>query len=492
MFQVLIVDDEPSSAEYLCNIIRLKCKDLIVAATAENGREGLSYYQRERPDLVISDVKMPDMDGLEMVREIRAVQEDAQILLISGYQEFEYVKAALKYGVSDYVLKPVTPAGLIEALEPMIRVLNQRKEERRKRLARSMAKGEGADLEEIRRCFPEDRYYLAVIRENGLPKRFGGAQEIEVISEEENTIFLYGRDEREALYICPAEALDEAGFYRIIRLEAERKKGESNFVTTVMVRGTAERDSLAYTVRELYRQLNGRLSIGVTQCFFADESQERGAGHVETALEKRLEKCLIQKDSDLFLKLLKRLLWEAKEGKTAQLKLERMIRHAAGIARRSWGPAEDVLAEEILLEDAFCDSGSIADLYDNLKAFFGRFWARQQDSIKLDSPEFLNSLKQTIEGRLEEEITTASLCHEFGISQSYFNMIFRKYEGESFHVYLRNARIARAKEILKSAPEIYIKDVAEMTGYRDQFYFSRIFRAVTGVSPTEYVERERR
>lgn len=108
MFRVLVVDDEPSALDYICNIIKLKCPSLAIAGTAENGKDGLNKYRQLAPDLVISDVKMPVMGGLEMVKAIKEEDGDAQIVLVSGYQEFEYVKAALRYGVSDYVLKPMT------------------------------------------------------------------------------------------------------------------------------------------------------------------------------------------------------------------------------------------------------------------------------------------------------------------------------------------------------------------------------------------------
>ena len=117
MFQVLVVDDEPSAAEYICNIIRLKCPRLTVTATAENGKEGLEKFFQYMPDLVISDVKMPVMDGLEMIKEIKAAKEETSVMLVSGYQEFEYVRAALKYGVSDYILKPMTPSGFAASIK---------------------------------------------------------------------------------------------------------------------------------------------------------------------------------------------------------------------------------------------------------------------------------------------------------------------------------------------------------------------------------------
>lgn len=90
---------------------------------------------------------------------------------------------------------------------------------------------------------------------------------------------------------------------------------------------------------------------------------------------------------------------------------------------------------------------------------------------------------------MAEDITVSTVCREFGLSQSYLNMIFRKYGMQSFNIYLRTVRIEKAKRIMERNPQMFIKDIAMMAGYKDQFYFSRIFRAVTGVSPSEYIER---
>ena len=87
---------------------------------------------------------------------------------------------------------------------------------------------------------------------------------------------------------------------------------------------------------------------------------------------------------------------------------------------------------------------------------------------------------------MSQELTVSTLCGEFNLSQSYLNLIFRKHGMESFNTYLRNARINRAKEIMKRNPHMFIKDVAMMVGYKDQFYF----RAVTGMSPSEYPGRK--
>ena len=113
-----------------------------------------------------------------------------------------------------------------------------------------------------------------------------------------------------------------------------------------------------------------------------------------------------------------------------------------------------------------------------------------KESMKLDTPEFVEKIKEYIESHLSQEVSVSSLCKEFNLSQSYLNMIFRKHGMESFNIYLRNERIKRAIEIMGRNPQMLVKDVAMMVGYQDQFYFSRIFRAVTGIAPSGFSRKQ--
>ena len=500
MFRVLVVDDEPAALEYICGIIEKKCPELVVAATASDGKEGLARFRECMPDLIISDVKMPVMDGLDMIKAIKDLGEEVPVLLLSGYQEFEYVRTALTCGAADYILKPVTPAGFLEAVKPTLGLLGQRVYEQRKELAKSMIMGEKVREEKMSRYFPEPAYYVAVIRENGLPRRFTDTREIELISEEEHTMFIYGRDEREALYLCPKGAVSREEFMDFFRAERDRKRGPHNFVTLVMMEDAVPRERLEAAVSGVYGEMNRRLSIGVTQTLLAGDggggerggrpAKESEGAIYEAEVLKGVNRYLERRDYGKIFEELWNLIQKAETIKCPQLRLERMVRQFEAQVQNYFNSRQDVLEEELMLEDAFYEAGTSRDLYESLKSILARYWKRDKETVKLDSPEFIQEIREFVEDNLSQELTVSTLCGEFNLSQSYLNLIFRKHGMESFNTYLRNARINRAKEIMKRNPHMFIKDVAMMVGYKDQFYFSRIFRAVTGMSPSEYPGRK--
>lgn len=492
MFRVLIVDDEPSAVEYIRSIIQIKCPELAIVGIAGNGQEGLRKFQELKPDLIISDVKMPVMDGLTMTKAIKERGEQVQILLISGYAEFEYARAALKYGVSDYVLKPVTPVNFLTAVEPVIRVMEREIYEQRKLLVRSMIAGDAVQEPSLRRYFPEENYFAAVIREGGLPRRFAENYESELISEKENTIFIYGRDERESLYICPEQALRRKDFHSLIQTEEKRKRGGSHFTTTIILTRSVPVESLAQTVEKLYKTLHSVLSIGVTQSIpYTEETTNtfelEKSLHAEEFLGT-IQFFLQNQDYTMVLNKVEAMLQKAEETRCPQLQLERIIGQMSSVLRQYSRDVQNIFEEELLYEDAFYYAENSRELFESIKSICAEYWRNDREAVKLDSEEFLQSILTFINNHLAEELTVSSVCRQFGLSPSYLNLIFRKNNIESFNVYLRNVRIERAKKILSENPQIFIKDVALMTGYKDQFYFSRVFRAVTGVSPSQYIE----
>lgn len=107
MYKVLLVDDEYMVTEGLKRLIPFDKWDMEVVATASHADEALEYVQENPVDVIISDVNMPDKTGLDMIREMKEILPDAAYILLSGYQEFDYVKRAMNLSVVDYLVKPV-------------------------------------------------------------------------------------------------------------------------------------------------------------------------------------------------------------------------------------------------------------------------------------------------------------------------------------------------------------------------------------------------
>ena len=145
MNHILLVEDEPASADYLASLVRRELPGMQVAAVVENGEEALHFLRRQPVDIVVTDIKMPVMDGLALAEAVRAAWPMIPVVIVSGYELFEYAKTALRYGVSDYLLKPVKPRELAECLERVALRLEYSRKARQALGAAADLEGEGAE-----------------------------------------------------------------------------------------------------------------------------------------------------------------------------------------------------------------------------------------------------------------------------------------------------------------------------------------------------------
>ena len=117
MWKVIIADDEKLICRLIETLIDWKALDMEIVGKAENGLEALRMVKELRPHLLITDIRMPGCDGLDLIRQTRALSPEIEIVIISGYAHFEYAKTAIAYGVGSYILKPVNQAELKKTLE---------------------------------------------------------------------------------------------------------------------------------------------------------------------------------------------------------------------------------------------------------------------------------------------------------------------------------------------------------------------------------------
>ena len=106
MYKVAIIDDEPLIVEGLCRTMPWEKWNCQLAGFAYNGKEGMSMIQKERPDIIISDINMPELDGLKMIAALKSEFPDMQLIILTGYREFEYAREAISLGVARFLLKP--------------------------------------------------------------------------------------------------------------------------------------------------------------------------------------------------------------------------------------------------------------------------------------------------------------------------------------------------------------------------------------------------
>lgn len=490
MYQVIVVDDEPVALEHICEIIKKKCPEFEVIGTAENGEDGLKLVALQQPDLLISDVKMPLLDGIGLVSQVKAQYPMIFSIIVSGYSDFEYAKGALQSEVCDYILKPVIPSSMKKTLDSVAQKIKRNHYQQRNRLIHQLCSGGSCHMEEMVRYFPCETYNCAVIRRNGLPRRFSAVGSLEVFSDIQEQFTVYGRDEMEALYIIPHDMLCGKSFEDYLRSITEKLKTEREYITTVYKRQCFPVHELPNIVKSLYSSLDAKSIVGKHQ--FIENSTDGGQTAENFDYDtiyaglRNLERMLREQQYEKAKKELLRLYTHWTREEKTQLWLEHVSRQILYLIRKYSENPQPLLECEYMVEDAFFYAVSLEELTEGLLDIMFKYVPETTFNTKLDSPDFMRTVEAYMEKHLSEPLSMQSVCRNFAVSQPYLGKLFRKYKNQSFNHYLTGIRMERATRLMKENPDIYIKDVAALVGYEDQFYFSRIFRSYTGMCPSDY------
>lgn len=492
MYKVIVVDDEPAALVLLCSIIKKKCPDYQVVATAENGREGLAKADELLPDLVISDVSMPIMNGIQMVSALKEKHPEILSLIVSGYSEFEYAKAALQSGVCDYILKPVIPSEMKKTLDRIGDKIRKYHYQHRNALVHQICNGAQCTAEELQKYFHYESYYCAIVRRNGLPRRFSKNNSMEIFSDINEQFIIYGRDEMESLYMIPGEILCGSSLEEYLKRIIKKLDVQREYVTTVYHKEALEPAMLCNHIKKLYQILDAVSVVGKSQTLNDEEWEKIASGFQDyvsvNMLLENLEYLLQEQQYEKARKELFRKYSGWIENGEPQLWLEYAARRIFYLTSKYSEKKMPLQEGEYMLEDAFFFAATSEELIGSLMEIWFREVQENGQNYKIDSQEFFDSVESYLKSHLSENISMQSLCKKFCISQTYMGKVFRKYAKQSFNQYLTAVRMEQAIKIMKESPDVYIKDVAIRVGYADQFYFSRIFRSYMGVCPSDYLE----
>lgn len=496
MYTVVIADDEPVAINMVKKIIEKNRSDFQIMGSAENGEDALELIKQYKPDLVISDIRMPVIDGLTLASETRHISPDSLFILISGFRDFEYARSAIAYGVSDYLLKPITPTNLLCSIKSIVTKVDERNYQKQKMVLSDLCNGADTDNEAATRSLPYSAYYLALIRYNGLPTRFGNhPNQHSFYSAPEELISFYGRDEMEGLYFIPEESVTEDLLTLINRLSEKAFSGMSGYRTIIYSSEKYASSELPKAIQSIYHALNLSSVVGLSQTIdiaasgaFPDINLTReDTANLNNTCSYLLDN---RRYNDFHTKMRScHHAWLVK--KRSQLWVEHCVNVIISIISRYSNKDEIRLSDSSLtISDIFYNSITASDLAESLIETYDILLGVGINQVTTDSNEYFDKIMKFMENHLETPLSTQDICKEFAVSQAYMSRLFRKYADMSFVQVLTKMRMERAKQIILDNPELYLKDIARMVGYEDQFYFSRVFHSYTGKSPSTWGRQE--
>ena len=488
MYQVLIVDDELPALRFVRSIIEQFAKDFEVIGTAISGEQGLDFLAQHPVDLLITDISMHGISGIDLSMEARKIQPGIHIVIISGYGEFEYAQGAIQAGVDDYLLKPVSISKMTAMLQSIAQKLGTESSNRAAALLPAIACGQDYGKEAAWQLYGSRSFHFALIRWGNLDMSLPKALTATTLIQPEDGYFqaLRGRDEDERILIAPDAPMEDLLTQLSVYLT---RPGAVSTWTAVYTPTPQPIESLPAFIKWalilLYRQaIIGKHQILQFTGGTPNEEVVRLPGSDLKQLSYFISTGKHRLIKDYFVSLA--VDWERNQ--MPQRQVWHMGRQLIHQIAASYAPVYNRL-EEILQEfgEMIRCANSYGDLMSSLYAIVfenGGFKDR-----KLSTRELYDYAIQYIQANYALPLSMQSVCAEVGISQTYLSRLFRKYSDTTFNAYLTRCRMEAAMRLLREKPEYLLRDVATCVGYDDSSYFTKVFHQYTGQTPSQFVER---
>ncbi|WP_332696671.1 response regulator transcription factor [Halalkalibacter lacteus] len=511
MYRVLIVDDETAIRKGISAFIDWEKEGVLVEDQCGNGAEALTALEKCSYDILITDIKMPLIDGIELMQQALELYRSLKVILISNYSDFEYVKEGLKLGAVDYLLKlTLKKEDLLAVLRRCISML----EEERKKHSELNHYQQGAVYlarknveQEIKRLIVQEQtsplstswapawlensyacVYLMLDEAEEWRENYGYLY-VQLLLEEWQKMFYMQVEEGAALLVAESVMFlllpdhDGEAEQRLLQwkqlLEKEWQISTSaGFVTEQgidsIVKGFA--NSRSACQRRFFEGLGGLYCMNSSEIRIEKEEHHdwtpffemiQSGDPVSSAIEVALER------------------W-----KSGALNPEQVQQEACSLVTGAYHLHDD--AESLLLErhDLLCRAETMEQmvslLISQLEDIETPFIRKQTD--KGYDKQLITKALEYIAAHFTENLTLQSVADIVHLSKSYFSLYFKKQTGRNFVDYLIELRIREAKRLLVQN-ENRIYDVAGASGFKDVKYFSKVFKKVTGVTPMEYREK---
>lgn len=501
MLKALLVDDEPFITKGLSVLVDWEAQGFTIAGTASNGRQALAFLKKHPVDLIIADIQMPVMGGLELLEILRRDKiSEAHFVILSGYSDFEYARQALRYDCMDYLLKPVMTDQLTELLQK-VRASCRRNSEGRKRdevyssayLAQNLLALLQEQYDDKTISFVKSRLkltgsirYVSILRQAKQTRdsrRELAAKCREILGDWEDHL-LDAPPERDCcsvgLIFCKGmtEGKNERDFLYGIQQKIQNAvlfAGEQ----VPHITGLGRSYQTAVQLQAMLRYLPNPAPVQ-----FYQPGMNAGEGGVSAAALDTLIQAVEKNDKARMREAVRAVFGTIGTGADFELLrlnmdylLYRMVRLAC---ERDEGVNQKELLQHLqknLLGQERADP-------DKLVCFMQEY-ADYLQSLQKDGRDILQRIEQEVRQNYAQNLSLKDLSQKYYVNSAYLGQMFKKKYGVSFREYLNGIRLEQAARLLISTSD-KVYTIARTVGYQDLDYFIERFIAAKGCTPSNY------
>lgn len=535
MWKAIIVDDDPSVLRGMKKAIPWEKLGIECIGEASDGKAGFEVIMDMKPDIVLTDIYMPVMNGLEMMNALRENQYTGSIIILSGYSDFEYARTALRLKVQDYLSKPIT----IQTMEEALRRVTARLEEER------IKQNDQEDMQQ------KINYYKSLISNTWLKSLMMGIEDQETAQNEQKTDYLQKQKhqvlvvkldkENQAIewddlqeniscffsahtltYLKNFEWIELDSLYSAILLSYDQQMDDESCQKTAqsiadkllelvhttgdstckigMGRVKSDWEEIPVSTEESFCALSKIVFQSIVRYEDIPVSEQKEFISQKSAFRKPVQFYRELSDSikhgrkDQAVRIVNDFILNEKE------RAYSLPSHLQTMCKELWIILTYSLYDEGINLEEIVDHHTAAYQIEriHLKEQF-QHWIlasielilsriQQEEKENIRHKQTVDYLIEYIDSHYHENLTLNQLAEKVFLSRNYLSQIFKKATGLSFNQYLNNVRMEKAKYLILEGNYL-IYEIAEKVGYKNTPYFSSMFKKYTGVNPTDLLKQ---
>lgn len=459
--RILIAEDELLERKAMKMFIANNFNDMVIVGEAINGRTAIQLAASTNPDIILMDIKMPGINGLEAIKKIKEADPTIKFILVSAYDSFDYAKEAMQYGIKDYILKPGKKEEIVTSIRRLQKEINIANHEKHQTTAllkdrfitKAMQQPIADDFNDLKQTlFPTMKSicFLAIKSDKPL--------DLEITNHIIHQDYIV-KEHSDTITICITSSLKLKKSYMLkIAQTLQIALGESTYIGVGYPAQSIHKSSKSY--HEAYLAC---LQLAGTTKRRVGFYQERTNTHTSVMSELAffVEKGLDEEATQLFEKHADTLTETEKEH------IYMMVKEMH--AFHEINPMEPSI-KSLQTNQDWSDFLRLSCI--NIKAFY-------------QSKNHINQAKGYIHAHFHEVITLEDVAMNVHLSPNYFSNLFKQELGMTFIDYLTEVRLHKAKEYMQENA-FSLKEISYMVGYNDPNYFSRVFKKQYRESPKRF------
>lgn len=494
MLKAAVFDDEYIVLQGLREMIDWPSFGIELIGTADNGLSALELFREHQPQLIFTDIRMPGMDGLQLIEEIMREAPETLCIVFSGFNEFEYVKRAINLGVADYLEKPITIPTIEKAIRKVMDKISQQQEVLELKTKVSSSHRELLEKATFDLLFigPEAEAKWLDIYE-AVAESLAG---VTVLATESNQLHMPEHTDYtviplrhgvERLHVCVHVQQPTPEFWEQLQLESELAG-----ISVGCGRTYAELKDAAHSFKEALRALRSAHFLGEKGIVRFEDlgdliTRPEGLSEREEAIILSLRsgnKAGMLEQIDRFIAWIQ---MEKLDSEVAEHEMLKLLYLALEEAKKSVGDKVSRIPETYRPHVEFREMAARGKVTEWFRSQLDMIVGSTMDAREHSRHASVTRARTYMEQNYTRDVTLQEVAEHVGMNPTYFSVLFKEEVGESYIKYVTRMRMELAKTLLSRG--LKVNDVSEKVGYHTYRHFSEIFKKYTGHTPGQYKDQ---